>query len=135
MKISPEEAFLTLRKWQVEQRRVLLVGSLMPNHPLRGTVTVVTREGTWNSGTMPPSRWGFSLTGKTANFLASTFENFEYLQPAELPPQIRISLQSPEPDRRVLAFTNAIELPRAGLVSVSESLYLIEDDAHTVPEG
>jgi hypothetical protein len=136
--ISPEEAFLILRKWQVERTPVVLVGSLMPSVPLRGLVAVVTREGIWN-GDKPPSIWGFSLTGKETNFLASAFERFAYLQPTELPSEIKVSLQVTERDRSVLALTKVMKLPRlpraAGdaLASVPEMLFLAEDNALHAP--
>jgi hypothetical protein len=49
MKISPNEAFLILQKWQVEPRPVMLVGSLMPSHTLRGLVTPPKRLGVHNA--------------------------------------------------------------------------------------
>jgi len=84
VKISSHEAFLILHKWQVELTPVLLVGSLMPSHPLRGLIAVVTREGVWNSGDEPASIWGFNLTGEGTSFLASKFEDFQYLQQTTL---------------------------------------------------
>ncbi len=135
MKISADEAFLILHKWQVELTRVVLVGSLMPSDPLRGLIAVVTREGVWNRGDKPASIWGFSLTDKGTNFLASKFEDFEYLQAAELPPDIRRSLPDIARDRAVLALTQMmtlVRLPRAEgvpLESVQEILFLAEDDA------
>lgn len=112
MKISSDEAFLVLRKWQVESTPVVLVGSLMPNHPIRGLVAVVTRQGIWDSDHAPASIWGLSLTGYGKHFLASAFEGFEYLQPAELPSEISASLKKGEPDRPVLALTRIMKLPR-----------------------
>lgn len=134
MKISSHEAFLILHKWQAELTQVLFVGSLMPSHPLRGRIAVVTREGVWNSGDEPVSIWGFHLTGKGRNFLASKFEDFEYLQPAELPSDIRMSLPEMARERAVLALTTTMKLvstPRTegdALVSVQETLFLVEDD-------
>ncbi|MFZ1156298.1 MAG: hypothetical protein WAO10_00860 [Candidatus Sulfotelmatobacter sp.] len=134
MKISSDEAFLILHKWQVELTPVLFVGSLMPSCPLRGLIAVVTREGIWNSGDEPASIWGFHLTGKGTNFLASKFEDFEYLQPAELPSDIRMSLPEVARGRAMLALTKTMQLvstPRAegdALVSVKETLFLVEDD-------
>ena len=134
MKISPDEAFSILHKWQVKLTPVVLVGSLMPKHPLRGLVAVVTREGVWNNDHKPASFWGFSLTGKETNFLASPFEDFESLQPAEIPPEIRVSLQVTERDRSVLALTKEMKLPRLprsegdALASVREKLFLVEND-------
>jgi hypothetical protein len=64
----------------------------MPRHPLRGLIAVVTRQGVWNSSNEPASIWGFHLAGEKTNFLATQFEDFEYLQPAELPPDIKTSL-------------------------------------------
>ena len=134
VKISSDEAFLILRKWQVELTAVVVVGSLMPSYPLRGLVAVVTREGVWNRGDAPASIWGFSLTSKRTNFLASAFEGFEYLQPAELPSEIRMSLPEIARRRAVLALAKImklVRLPRAEgdpLASVQETLYLVEDD-------
>jgi hypothetical protein len=105
----------------------------MPGCPLRGPIAVVTREGIWNSGDEPASIWGFHLTGKGTNFLASKFEDFEYLQPAELPSDIRMSLPEVARGRAMLALTKTIKLvstPRAegdALVSVKETLFLVED--------
>ncbi|MFZ0294549.1 MAG: hypothetical protein WAL52_13160 [Candidatus Sulfotelmatobacter sp.] len=141
MKISPDEAFLILRKWQVEITPVVLVGSLMPGVPLRGLVAVVTREGICNGGDKPASTWGFSLTGKETNFLASAFENFEYLQPTELPSEIKVSLPVKERDRSVLALTKVMKLPRLpraegdALASVAETLFLVEDNASHVGDA
>jgi len=135
VKISPDEAFLILRKWQVESTPVVFVGSLMPSVPLRGLVAVVTREGIWKGGDKPTSIWGFSLTGKETNFLASAFEDFEYLQPTELPSEVKVSLPVAERDRSVLALTKIMKLPclpRAegdALASVPETLFLVEDRA------
>ena len=92
MKISPDEAFLILRKWQVESTPIVFVGSLMPGVPLRGLVAVVTRHGIWTGGDKLTSIWGFQLTGNDTNFLASAFEDFEYLQPTELPSENKGSL-------------------------------------------
>jgi hypothetical protein len=134
VKISPNEAFLILHKWQVDLTPVLFVGSLMPSHPLRGLIAVVTREGIWNSTDGPASIWGFHLAGKGTNFLASKFEDFEYLQPAELPSDIRMLLPEMARGRAVLALTKTMKLvstPRAegdALVSVQETLFLVEDD-------
>ena len=134
VKISPDEAFLILRKWQIELTPVVLVGSLMPNHPLRGLVTVVTREGVSNSDDKPASIWGFSLTGKETFFSASAFEAFERLQPAELPPEIKASVNMTKRNRSVLALTkvmNLLRLPRIegdALSHVREILFLTEDD-------
>jgi hypothetical protein len=134
VKISSDEAFLILHKWQVDLTPVLFVGSLMPNHPLRGLVAVVTREGVWNSADEPVSIWGFHLTGEGTNFLASKFEGFEYLQPAELPSDIRTSLPEMARERAVLALTTTMKLvstPRTegdALVPVQETLFLVEDD-------
>jgi len=106
----------------------------MPRHPLRGLIAVVTREGVWNSGDEPASIWGFHLTGKGRNFLASKFENFEYLQPPELPSDIRMSLPEMARERAVLALTKTMKLvstPRTegdALLSVQETLFLVEDD-------
>jgi hypothetical protein len=77
----------------------------MPSHPLRGVVSVVTRDPLWNSNEKPPSIWGFSLTGKEVNFPASKFEAFEYLQSTELPSDIRMSMPKLGPERSVLALT------------------------------
>ena len=135
MKISPDEAFLILRKWQVESTPVVFVGSLMPSVRLRGQVAVVTREGIWNSGDKPTSIWGFSLTGKETNFLASAFEVFEYLQPTEVPSEIKVSLPVTLRDRSVLALTKIMKLPRLPraegdpLAAVPETLFLVEDNA------
>ena len=133
MKISPNEAFLILHKWQVELMPVMLVGSLMPSHALRGLITVVTREGIWNSDVKPASIWGFSLTGKESSFLASAFERYERLQPSDLPSEIEASLKVMEWDRFVLALTKEMKLPRLPravgetLASVHETLFLAED--------
>jgi hypothetical protein len=133
MKISPNGAFLRLHKWQVELTPVLLIGSLMPSILLRGVVTVVTREGVWNSDVEPPSIWGFSLTGRDTNFLASAFDRFECLQPTELPSEVQASLQVTERDRSVLALTKEMQLPRLpravgdALASIYETLFLVED--------
>jgi hypothetical protein len=134
MKISSNEAFLILHRWQVELTSVLFVGSLMPSYPLRGLIAVVTREGVWNSGDEPASIWGFHLAGKGTNFLASKFEDFEYLQPAELPSDIRMSLPEMARERAVLALTKTMKLVNTAraegdaLVSVQETLFLVEDD-------
>jgi|SRR5579863_3237997 len=133
MKISPDEAFLILRKWQVELTPVILVGSLMPRHTLRGLIAVVTRGGIWNGDVRPGSIWGFSLTGDKTSFLASAFERFERFQPSELPPQIETSLHAIERDRSVLALTKEMKLPRLpravgdALASVHEKLVLVEE--------
>jgi hypothetical protein len=103
VKISPNEAFLILHKWQVDLTPVLFVGSLIPSHPLRGLIAVITREGIWNSTDEPASIWGFHLAAKGTNFLASKFEDFEYLQPAELPSDIRMLLPEMARGRAVLA--------------------------------
>jgi len=135
MKISPNEAFLILHKWQVKLTPVMLVGSLMPSHTLRGLITVVTREGIWNSDVKPASIWGFSLTGEKTSFLASAFDRFECLQPSELPSEIEASLQVIERDRSVLALTKEMKLPRLPravgdtLASVRETLFLVEDNS------
>ena len=134
MKISPDEAFSILHRWQVELTPVMLVGSLMPNQILRGLITVVTREGIWNSDVKPGSIWGFSLTGRETSFLASAFERFESLRPSELPSEIETSLQATERDCSVLALTKEMKLPRLpravgdALASVHETLFLVEDD-------
>jgi hypothetical protein len=134
MKIDPNEAFSILHKWQVELTPVALDGSLMPSHTLRGLVTVVTREGIWDSDVKPALIWGFSLKGKETSFLASSFERFECLQPSELPSEIEASLQAIERDRSVLALTKEMKLPRLprtvgdALASVHETLFLVEDD-------
>src|SRR5689334_4381452 len=137
MKISPDEAFLILHKWQVEVTPVVVVGSLMPNQPLRGLVAVVTREGVWSSDDKPASIWGFSLTGNGTNFLASALDGFAYLQPAELPSDIKVSLQVT--GRSVLALTKIMRLPRLpraegdAFASVEETLFLAEDDGPHSP--
>jgi len=135
VKISSDEAFLVLHKWQVELTPVVFVGSLMPSHPLRGLVTVVTREGVWNSGDEPASIWGFLLTGKGTSFLASKFEGFECLQPAELPSDIKMSLPEMARERAVLGLTQIQTLVNTSaqaegdlLASVEETLFLVEDD-------
>lgn len=135
MRISSDEAFLILHKWQVELTPVLFVGSLMPRHPLRGLVAVVTRKGVWNSGNEPASIWGFHLTGEKTNFLATQFGDFEYLQPAELPPDIKTSLPEMAPEHAVLALTKVMKLVNTArtegdaLMPVQETLFLVEDDA------
>jgi hypothetical protein len=135
VKISSEEAFLILHEWQVQQTPVVFVGSLMPDHPLRGLVAVVTRDGVWNSADEPASIWGFTLTGPGTNFLASKFEDYEYLQPAELPTDIQLSLAEMARERAVLALAKTmtmVSVPRAegdALASVQETLFLVEDDA------
>jgi hypothetical protein len=132
MKISPDEAFLTLHRWQVERTPIVLVGSLMPTVLLRGLVNVVTREGIWTASDRPASIWGFSLREKEANFLASAFEGFECLQSIELPSEIRISLPT-ELDRPVLALTRVMKLPRLPRAEgdapacVPETLFLVEN--------
>jgi hypothetical protein len=116
VKISQDEAFLILHKWQVEFTQVVLVGSLIPTYPLRGRIAVVTSEGVWNRGDKPASIWGFSLTGEETNFLASKFVGFEYLQLAELPPDIKTSLLEMARERTGLALTQImtlVRLPRA----------------------
>jgi hypothetical protein len=139
MKISSDDAFLILHKWQVERTPVVLVGSLMPSHPLRGLITVVTREGIWASGDETPSIWGFTLSGQGTNFLASKFDQFEYLQPAELPSDIQVSLpgireeREEHEERAVLALTKTMTLVpvtlAAGdpLAAVEETMFLVED--------
>ena len=100
MKISSDEAFLILHKWQVDLTPVVFVGSLMPSNPVRGLVAVVTREGVWSGCDEPAAIWGFLLTGKETSFLASKFEDFEYLAPAELPsdiPLIGVTFSTPTP--------------------------------------
>jgi hypothetical protein len=141
VKIRSDEAFLVLHKWQVELTPVLFVGSLMPSHPLRGLIAVVTREGVWNSGDEPASIWGFHLTGEKTSFLASKFEDFEYLRPAELPPNIKMSLPEIARERDVLALTKTMKLVNTArtegdaLVPVRETLFLVEDDLHTGRNG
>jgi hypothetical protein len=134
VKISSDEAFLILHKWHVDLTPVVFVGSLMPGNALRGRVAVVTREGVWNSGEKPASIWGFLLTGKETSFLASKFEGFEYLQPAQLPSDIAMSLPKLAPECGVLALTKIETLVNAAaqsdanrLVSVEETLFLVED--------
>jgi hypothetical protein len=135
VKISSDEAFLILHKWQVELTPVVFVGSLMPSDPLRGLVAVVTREGVWNSGEKPTSIWGFSLTGKGTNFLASKFEGFEYLQPAEPPSKVKASLPNLAQEHAVLALTKIMTLVNTSarteadrLAPVEETLFLVEDN-------
>ena len=135
MKISSDEAFLILRKWQLELTPVVLVGSLMPSNLLRGVVAVVTREGVWDRSEKPTSIWGFSLTGKGTSFLASKFERFEYLQPAELPSHVKMFLPNLAQERAVLALTNIMTLVNTAaqtqedrLAAVEETLFLAEDD-------
>jgi DNA-binding LytR/AlgR family response regulator len=139
VKISSDEAFSILHKWQVELTPIVFVGSLMPSNPLRGLVAVTTREGVWNSGDKPASIWGFLLTGKGTSFLASKFEAFEYLQPAEVPSDIKMSLPKLAPEHAVLALTQIQTLVNTSaraeedhLASVEEILFLVEDDA-TIP--
>jgi hypothetical protein len=133
-KVSSDEAFLILHRWQVELTPVVFVGSLMPSYPLRGLIAVVTREGVWNSENKPASIWGFLPTGKGTNFLASNFEGFEYLQPAEVPSDIKMAFPETGRERAALALTQImrlVSLPRAGgdpLASVRETLFLVEDD-------
>ena len=43
-------------------------------------------------------------------FLATKFEDLEYLQPAELPSEIRMSLPELARERAVLALTNTMKL-------------------------
>src|SRR5215469_917978 len=133
VKISSDEAFLILHKWQVELTPIVFVGSLMPSNPLRGLVAVVTREGVWNRGDRPTSIWGFSLTGNGTSFLASKFEGYEYLQPVELPSNVKISLPNLTKERAVLALTKVMTLvntsaqtERDRLASVEETLFLAE---------
>lgn len=135
MKISSDEAFLILHKWQAELTPVVLVGSLMPSSPIRGLVAVVTREEVWNNDEKPTSVWGFSLAGKGVSFLASKFEGFEYLQLAELPSEIKMSLPKLAQECTVLALTKLMTLVNTSaqtegdrLVSVEETLFLAEDD-------
>ena len=134
VKISSDEAFLILHKWQVELTPVVFVGSLMPSNPLRGLVAVVTRDGIWNSGEKPTTIWGFQLTGQGTSFLASKFEGFEYLQPAELPSDIKMSLPNLPRERAVLALTQVQTVVNTAartegdrLRSVEETLFLVED--------
>src|ERR1700741_1795820 len=129
MKISSEEAFLILHKWQIDQTPVVFVGSLMPSNPVRGLVAVVTREGVWSGDDKPASIWGFLLTGKGTSFLASPFEGFEYLQPAELPPGSQMSLTKFALQSGVLALlkratvvNTAAQSDAHRLVSVEETL-------------
>jgi hypothetical protein len=133
VKISSDEAFLILHKWQVELTPVVFVGSLMPHNPLRGLVTVVTREGVWNSG-QKPTTWGFSLTGNGTSFLASKFERFEYIQSVELPADIKMSMPNLAQEHAVLALTQIMTLVNTAaqtkgdrLKSVEEVLFLAED--------
>jgi hypothetical protein len=135
MKISSDEAFLILHKWQVSLTPIVCVGSLMPQDALRGQVAVVTREGVWNRGEEPCSIWGFLLTGKQASFLASKFEGCEYLQFAELPSKIAMSLPKLTPESGVLALTKIETLVNTAArgdadrrVSVEETLFLVEDE-------
>lgn len=134
MKISSDAAFLILRKWQIERTPIVFIGSLVPSHPLRGLIAVVTREGVWAREDKPASIWGFSLTGKGCNFLASKFEDFEYLQPTELPLEIKASLLNTASERSVLALKTTMTLAgtrRAEgnpLASVQETFFLVEDD-------
>ena len=135
VKISSDEAFLILHKWQLELTPVVFVGSLMPSNPLRGVVAVVTREGVWNSGDKPSSIWGFLLTGKRTSFLALKFEGFECLQPAEVPPDVKMSLPKVARERDVLALAKIDTLVNTSaqtegnrLVSIEETLFLVEDD-------
>ena len=134
MKISADEAFMMLHKWQVELTPVVFVGSLMPSQPLRGLIAVVTREGVWNSNDTPASIWGISLTGKGTNFLASKFEGFEYLQPAELPLDIKRFVPEMARERGVLSLTQImthVHVPRAvgdPLASVQETYFLVEEN-------
>jgi hypothetical protein len=134
VKISADEAFMILHKWQVELIPIVFVGSLMTGHPLRGRIAVVTRDGVWETGEKPASIWGFSLTGEGANFLASKFDGFEYLQPSELPSDVKKSLPEMTRERGVLALTKTMTMvrPRGAegdrLSSVEETLFLVEDD-------
>jgi hypothetical protein len=135
MKISSEEAFLILHKWQVDLTPVVFVGSLMPSNPVRGLVAVVTREGVWSGCDKPDSIWGFLLTGKETSFLASKFEGFEYLEPAELPSDIKMSLPKLAVQRGVLALLKRATVVNTAarseadrLASVEETLFLVEDD-------
>lgn len=133
-KVSSDEAFLILHRWQTELTPVVFLGSLMPSYPLRGLIAVVMREGVWNSDDKPASIWGFSLTGEGTSFLASNFESFEYLQPAEIPSDIKMALPETARERAVLALTKMmtlVSLPRAEgdpLASVQETLFLVEVD-------
>ena len=131
MKISSDKAFLILQKWHVDLTPVVLVGSLMPSNPLRGLIAEV-----WNSADKPGSIWGFLLASKGTSFPASKFESFEYLQPAELPSNIKMSLPKLEPERGVLALTKkqtVVNTAARGegdrLVSVEEMLFLAEDNS------
>jgi hypothetical protein len=79
------------------------------------------------------------LTGKGTSFLASKFEAFEYLQPAEVPSDIKMSLPKLAPEHAVLALTQIQTLVNTSaraeedhLASVEEILFLVEDDA-TIP--
>lgn len=102
----------------------------MPRHPLRGRIAVVTRNGVWNSSDKPISIWGFSLTGKEANFLASKFEDFEYLEPAEVDSEVKMSLPEAASEQSVLALTQVTKLPTGGRTptSIQEKLFLVEDE-------
>ena len=134
MRISAAEAFSILHKWQVELTQVAFVGSLMPRNPLRGLISVVTREGVWNSSDKPASIWGFLLTAKETSFLASDFQAFQHLRPAELPSDVRERLPQLAQENQVLALTKIQKLvntsaqaDRDRLVSVEEILFLVED--------
>jgi hypothetical protein len=135
MKISSNEAFLTLHKWQIDLTPIVFVGSLTPSNPLRGQVAVVTREGVWNSGDRPAAIWGFLLTDKDTSFLASKFEAYEFLQLGELPSDIAVSLPKSAPERGVLALRQIQSLVNTSaradedrLTKIEETLYLVEDD-------
>ena len=137
VRISSDEAFLILQKWHVDLTPVVLVGSLMPNNPLRGMIAEV-----WNRGEKPASIWGFLLRSKETSFPASKFESFEYLQPAELPSNIKMSLPSMVPERGVLALMKkqtVVNTAARGegdrLVSVEEMLFLVEDNSSSHREG
>jgi hypothetical protein len=83
---------------------------------------------------MSPLHWDSIWPGKDEAFLASKFEDFEYLQPAELPSDIRMSLPEMARERAVPALTKTMKpvstLRAEGdaLFSVQETLLLIEDD-------
>lgn len=131
VKISSDEAFLILQKWHIDLTPVVLVGSLMPSNPLRGTIAEV-----WNSSVKPGSIWGFLLTSERTRFPVSKFESFEYLQPAELPSNIKMSLPNLVPERGVLALRKrqtVVNTAARGegdrLVSVEEMLFLVEDNS------
>jgi hypothetical protein len=136
VKISSDEAFLILHKWQVERTQVVFVGSLMPGNPVRGLISVVTREGIWDSSDKPGSIWGLLLTAKETSFVASRFETYEYLLPTELPSVIKMFLPRLALEHSVLALTKidklvntAAQTDRDRLVSVEETLFIVEDIA------